>query len=118
MDLIDSVFTSGIFVDALAGLLALLLLAATSLIARHLAKVGVEIEAKQLKAIEAKVAEGILAARTRYRSDPDSAVRNDKMHSAVVSHVLETGGKAAKKLARSQLDAMIHAGVRRLKSLL
>ena len=118
MDLIDSVFTSGIFVDALAGLLALLLVTATAVLARYLRRVGLQVSAEERSEVEHLVAEGVLAARQKYRAEPDTQQTNAMKHASAVEHARQFGGKAARKIADRGLDAMIHAAVRRLKGIL
>ena len=118
MDLLKSVLTSSVVVDALATLAALLLAALTALVVRYLKKVGIEIDAQERAALEAKVAEGILAMEQIAKVTPSAAATNTQKHQGVVDYVLDNGGKAAAKVARPVLNNMIHAGVRRLKSIL
>jgi len=118
MDLIDSVFTSGIFVDALAGLLALLLVTATAALARYLQRAGLQVSAEERSEVERLVVEGVLAARQRYRAEPDTQQTNAMMHASAVEHAREFGGKAVRRIADRGLDAMVHAAVRRLKGIL
>jgi len=118
MALIDSVFTSEIFVNALAGLLALLLVTATAVLARYLQRVGLQLSEERSEAVERLVVEGVLAARQKYRAEPDTQQTNAMMHASAVEHARQFGGKAARKLAARGLDAMVHAAVRRLKGIL
>jgi len=112
------ILTSDVVVGAFAALVALLLGALTELVRRQLRKVGLEVEQKEHQIIKSKVEEGVLIAQQLHRKAAPGDKVNAVMHAVAVEHVKQTTGKLAAKLVPRELDALVEAGVLRLKRLL
>ena len=105
-------------VTAVAALVVVLLTGLTGLVARLFRKAGIETKQKEHQLLQATVEEGILMARQVCREREPGQKTNELMHATAVDHVRSKAGGLVTKLARSQVDDLIYAGVRKLKRLL